>query len=124
MADIGELKLNELSVDAVNELQKVQRRLILMAEERRKVFERNGDSLEQKLKALAAAEAVVEKHIGEMRALLTKAIVSLPRDWFVDEAPDELDMSDPDVLKWLKVSKFDELRDVALGIKAVEDSKN
>lgn len=46
-----------------------------------------------------------------LRDWLAQVTTSVPREWFVDRAPDKLDLTDPDTYKWLKDVRVSRLRD-------------
>ena len=46
-------------------------------------------------------------------ALLIQVLESVPMDWLIDGAPDDLTFDDVDDLDWLRADKFDELVQMA-----------
>lgn len=58
-------------------------------------------------------DALLDKQdalMAQVERILTRAIVSVPRDWLVDDAPDDIDWQ-ADGLKWVRADKFGSLFD-------------
>lgn len=52
---------------------------------------------------------VMEQGFNEMQIFLAKIVVSVPRAWLVDSAPDEIDWSDPDSFDWMRGTRMSDL---------------
>lgn len=52
----------------------------------------------------------VEAVLGELDALLARFVVSVPRDWLMPGAPDDLDWSDPVSFDWVRSDKMSDLQ--------------
>lgn len=64
-----------------------------------------------------------ETVLAERDRLVSEVLVEVPRDWLVSRAPETLDWSDPASLRWVKVSRFEQLvQGVALATR--ERAKN
>ena len=55
-----------------------------------------------------AAETVADAD-EETDVLLTKVIVSVSRQWLLEDAPKDLDWSDPDSIEWVREDRYGEL---------------
>jgi hypothetical protein len=51
----------------------------------------------------------LEAGFAGMERFLARAVVSVPRDWLVTDAPDALDWSDPASFDWLKSARMKDL---------------
>jgi len=73
------------------------------------------------------AEAVAEreKALTMMEGMLARQLVSVPRDWLVPGAPENIDWSEPQSLDWLQGRRIEELQAAMFAGTAPEDvSKN
>jgi len=62
----------------------------------------------QELRELRKPERA-KKQIEQRMSYFAQYVDNVPRDWFTDKAPDELDFSDPATYKYLKTKRFSEL---------------
>lgn len=52
----------------------------------------------------------VDEALSSMEQLLARSVISIPRSWLVDSAPDEVDWSDPDSFAaYLRGNRFNDL---------------
>lgn len=66
----------------------------------------------------------MDKFMDEIQATIGSCVVSIPRSWLVDDAPEELDWKDPRSLDWLESSRFEELISLVSGQRAARNAKN
>lgn len=52
---------------------------------------------------------MVERCLEEIDAFFAKILVSVPHDYLLDGAPENLDWSDPSSLNWIRADKYDDL---------------
>jgi len=57
-----------------------------------------------------AKMAELDSLVLEAESVISLALVSVPRSWLVEGAPDALDWSDVASLEWVRADKFDDLR--------------
>lgn len=55
----------------------------------------------------------IREILTAIRAITARIVRYVPRDWFVNRAPEPLDFSDPDTYRYLKRDKFQELQKMA-----------
>ena len=68
--------------------------------------------------------ARMEALMDQIQGLLGSRIISLPRSWLVDDAPEDLDFSDPTALNWLNSEYFEQLVGFVAGQRAAKNAKN
>ncbi|RMG08970.1 MAG: hypothetical protein D6735_01160 [Acidobacteria bacterium] len=91
-------------------------RLQMLYQYHLKEASREGGSLE----SLDLADEVMNK----IQAEISKRIVYMPRDWLVEEAPEELDFrNDPNAIEWVRADKFEKLVALVAGQEAASEAK-
>jgi len=66
--------------------------------------------------AWADQEAVFDK----LQAYICRVLVSVPRSWVVEDAPEDLNWSDPTSLDWLRSPSFSKLQDAMISASTPE----
>jgi len=132
---MSELKIEEFNVKQVNEIYRAQRRINLATNQLNQFLRQSIDlgrysfdekAQEESEKTLKLLEDKAEQAGKDMRAIICKAIKSVPRNWLVSSAPDTIDWSNPESMDYLKVSKIQVILDMATGAikEAQETEKN
>lgn len=109
-----------MSVGAVREMSRAQRRYI-----------KANQALDQYMLSEATDDAQLEQ-IEDKRDELLKAfrqqimpcIVSIPRSWLVEDAPESIGWKEAEDLDWLQNHRLQKVMDIAFGREADEDAKN
>jgi hypothetical protein len=52
-----------------------------------------------------------ERVVGKLVEFMARVLISVPREWMLADAPEEVDWSHPDSFKWLQSQHFGDLRD-------------
>lgn len=76
---------------------------------------------EQKAEARKFIEdtyATLDRIMEERDKLIAQVLVDVPRGWLVDDAPDDLDWSDPENLDWLRQDRYADV------LKAVNEGRS
>lgn len=87
--------------------------------------EKNGTIASQKISQGAANNDMTMTMEGFEMAerYLAKCLVSIPKSWLVDDAPDDIDWSDTESFGWLIGDKFSELMQALQSAKQANQKK-
>lgn len=74
--------------------------------------------------ALDRAMTRVGEAMDAIQAVVASVVIELPREWLVEDAPEDLAWSDPKSLDWLEASRFNDLMALVAGVPQTEAAKN
>ncbi|MBZ0294497.1 MAG: hypothetical protein K8L99_18175 [Anaerolineae bacterium] len=76
-------------------------------------IEQADDPAVQKQQARRQLELVqsIERLMGDQESMIAQVLKTVPREWLPDDAPDDLDWSNPESLEWVLESRYAELVD-------------